>query len=267
MSFDEKKKLSKEKKKGRRETQDKQNIQVDERIAASHPFVNQSQRSGESRPSTGDAQFEAAIQASVAATSHGILEEDAIIEKAIRASVAELHLTSEDDDDSDAVRTVIQASVNEAAQARHQETSNSYANAFDGAADRDKGIETALYRSVQEHQAPSNEHHPLANVDFDDSGVDTDDDANIKLAIERSSSSSIDASNRESSTDDLQKAVELSMQAHEEREQSLEKAKTEEEVLLEYVKQQSLVEDQRRQVLNGQITQDNKITKMRLDQP
>lgn len=212
-------------------------------IHASHPFVAQTQKSQESDPSRDDAEFEEAIQASVAATSRGNPEEDQMIERAIRASVLELQLASKEGDNNEAIQRAIKASVAEAAQARSEDYSKPRATALDGVGDHEKELAAALQHSVQSNQQLDGR-HPVAGVDFDDSGVDTDDDENIKAAIERSKSTPTREPRFGNEDDGFQTAIELSRKANEEHEQDLSKSKTEEEIVLEYVKKQSLAEEQ-----------------------
>lgn len=224
-------------------------------IRASHPYVGQPQKSQESNPSHEGPDFEEAIRTSVAATSHGNPEEDQMIERAIRASVMELHLASKEGDDHEAIQRAIQASVAEAVSARNEDRSNPRPATLDGAEDHEKKLAAALQRSVQESRR-SEEGHLLADVDIDDSGVDTDDDENIKAAIKRSKSTQIEQLRGEMDGDELQTAIELSRKAHEEHQQDLSTSKTEEEIVLEYVKKQSLAEEQLKKSLSANRNQD-----------
>lgn len=211
-------------------------------VPPSHPFIRQ--KSESSSPEHDD--FEEAIKASVAATSRGDPEEDKMIERAIRASVQELHLASSEGDDMDAIQRAIQASVAEASRARNNDFAKPPPEAMDGAGDHGKELEAVLHRSLLEHRSSQNRSN-LANVDFDDSGVDTDDDDNIKTAIEKSKSAEGGGPEAADLNDEeLRKAMEISKKDHEEHEQTLSKSKTEEEIVLEYVKRQSLAEEQYR---------------------
>lgn len=160
-------------------------------------------------------EFEEAIQMSVAATSKGDPNEDALIEKAIRASVTELQASKEGDDD-EALQKAIQASVAEAASHR------------------------------SEHQRPSLARKPteIADLDFDDSGIDTDEDENIKIALA--------SSEKLHSTEHRDEELDLALKASkEEHEEGLTKQKTEEEIVLEYVKKQSLAEEEYRKSIGA----------------
>ena len=245
-TIEERKRHSAEKKKNKKGTKGKVVEKVPPAMPFSHPFVRQSTEG--SSPEKVD--FEEAIKASVAATSHGDPEEDKMIERAIRASVEELHLASKEGDDKDALQRAIQASVTEANRVRQQEKSEPHAEGLDGADDHNKALEAALHRSLQDHhlsQINSNN----TTVDFDDSGVDTDDDENIKLAIERSKSESASLRVPDLSDDDLRKAMETSKKDHEKHELGLNKSKTEEEIVLDYTKRQSLAEERLKRNLTG----------------
>lgn len=166
-----------------------------------------------------------------------------MIERAIRASVTELQLASKKGDNDEAIQRAIQASVAEAAQARNEYCSKPQPTTMGGASNHEEELAAALQRSVQVNQVLE-ERHPLADVDFDDSGVETDDDENIKAAIERSKSPPTRQAGGGKEEDDFQIAIELSRKAQEEHEQGMSKSKTEEETVLEYIKKQSLAEEQ-----------------------
>lgn len=240
-TIEERKKSSAEKKKEKKKGKSNAPEEAFAEIHASHPFVAQTQKPQKPDSSGDDADFEEAIQASVAATSRGNPEEDQMIERAIRASVMELQMASNDGDNNEAIQRAIQASVAEAAQAR-EDNSEPRPTALDGAGDHKKELAAALQHSVQGNQQ-SDERYPVADVGFDDSGVDTDDDENVKAAIERSK---LTPTGNGKDDDDFQTAIELSRKASEEHEQGPSKSKTEEEIVLEYVKKQSLAEEQLR---------------------
>lgn len=242
-TIEEREKVMAEKRKEKKHTKGNATEDAYAELHASHPFVSQTQTTIESDPSHNGADFEEAIRASVAATSRGNPEEDQMIEKAIRASVKELHLASREDDNSGAIQKAIQASVAAANRARCEGRSNIRSTIWDGAGNHKKELAAALRSSMQEVQQPKDP-HPFTGVEFDDSGVDTDDDDNIKAAIERSKWMPAGQPMDEKDENDFRKAVELSRKAHEELEQGLSKSKTEEEIVLEYVKRQSLVEEQ-----------------------
>ena len=212
-------------------------------LHASHPFINRSQKSQGSDLNHDGADFEEAIRVSVAATSRGNPEEDQMIERAIRASVEELHLASKDVDRNEAIHRAIQASVSEATNARNEDHSAEIRSSrMNKRGDHKKELAAALQRSMEENQK-QDIRETLTDVNSEDSGVDTDDDANIKAAIELSKSTPTGQIMGIEDKNDFQTAIELSKKAHEEHEQGLWKSKTEEEIVLDYVKKQSLAEE------------------------
>lgn len=184
------------------------------------------------------AAFEEAIQTSVAATSKGDSEQDKLIERAIRASVLELQSASKEGDNDEAVQRAIQASIVEATRARTEKLT---AGTPHDVNDHEEQLEAALHRSISMHDNTGlqREPHPLANVDFDDSGIDTDDDMNIKAAINESKTT-LGAESPSHEDRNLQKAVQESLKAHEEHELVVARAKAEEDMVLNHVKRLSL---------------------------
>ncbi|KAL8694582.1 MAG: hypothetical protein Q9218_000764 [Villophora microphyllina] len=182
------------------------------------------------------ATFEKAIQEAVQATSRGDQQQDDMIERAIRASVMELRAASKTGDEDQAVQKAIKASIVEASRAREAVSASGQTSSKH----HEEGLRLALQRSVSSHPV---EEGSMEN-EFDDSGVETDDDENMKIAIERSNSIG-----RQSHSDDpeLQKAMEESRQAHVHHGETLQRQRTEEDIVLEYVKKQSLLEEQHRQ--------------------
>ena len=171
-------------------------------------------------------EFEEAIKASVAATSRGNLEEDQMIERAIRASVMELQSASRQQDSNDeaTLQRAIKASIAEAQRGRAAE--------HDGSAEHDRDLELSLQTSLAQ---------PQSREDFDDSGIDTDDDEHIHAAIEKSKTGlSTDGSKDE----ELERAIELSKKAHEDHTNELSKTQTEEDIVMEYMKKQSSLEQE-----------------------
>ena len=175
--------------------------------------------------------FEEAIRNSVAATSKGNPTEDALIERAIRASVTELQVASQEGDD-DAIHRAIQASVIEASKTdREQDANEKYR----------QQLEAALQMSMEDCQVQNAEHRESAKYTEDDSGVETDDDENIKMALEESKTLFNSLPARENM--ELQKALDQSRQHQETRKAE----RSEEEIVLDYIKRQSFAEAQHRQ--------------------
>ena len=185
-------------------------------------------------------ELEECIRASVAATSRGNPEEDQMIERAIRASVKELQAASAQGDDEAAIQRAIRASMAEAQRGRVASESIDEHND-----QHDQSLEKALQHSLQEHHPLTQERSPLNNEqDFDDSAIDTDDDEHIQNAIERSKT---DISKSSPKDAELDRAIELSKKAHEDHSENSNKSKTEEEIVLGYVKKQSALEEEHRQ--------------------
>ncbi|MCJ1386371.1 hypothetical protein MMC17_009497 [Xylographa soralifera] len=183
--------------------------------------------------------FEEAIRHSVEVTSTGNAEEDGMIEKAIRASVAELQKAPIEYNDSEALEQAIQASLRQAKRARSHQIPPPSALPTN-TTEHDEELDKALRRSRQDYNGANDSEELHICNDWDDSGVDTDDDENIKLALKHprlpanSAPAYID--------DDLQRALKISEQDHRSREDGKLVARSEEEIVLEYIKKQSLAE-------------------------
>lgn len=167
--------------------------------------------------------FEQAIKASVAATSRGDPDEDFMIERAIRASVSELHRAQQGPalSDEETLERAIKASVVEAS-ARHppDEEEGHEIQMIDSENSEHRAI---VERSLQESLRSLNPRLPSNPPVHED--VDSDDDENMRAAIV------------------------ASRVAHEEAQR---REKTEDEILLKAVEKQSLLEAEYRQKLQRQ---------------
>lgn len=186
------------------------------------------------------AEFEHAIHASVAATSRGNIEEDEMIERAIRASIRELQSAEGSTlTDQEALERAIQASITSSG--RHASEPESVNDALDHQAitmtDEEAEHQAALEKAIQASLAAYKLNEAPAAAD----DVDTDEDENVKLAIQMSK----DEPPAQSKEDKMLKLV--LQQSHDDST----KAKTEEETVLEYVKKQSLLEEQHRLAKEG----------------
>ncbi|CAO2657845.1 Nn.00g071050.m01.CDS01 [Neocucurbitaria sp. VM-36] len=91
-------------------------------------------------------------------------------------------------------------------------------------------------------------------------GLDHDDDADLKKALEESQATGSKSHSQPHGHDqdddaELKKALEESEKAEKERMEKLEKQKTEEDIVMEYVRKQSLLEEEHRQrILQGRDT-------------
>jgi hypothetical protein len=218
--------------------------------------------------------YEEAIRKSVTATSRGNPQEDAIIERALRASVRELQQAQKNGEiENEAYQKAVAASVSEAKRARGELTAkDEKANPMEnhGTADEDDEVLTrALTQSLADYkpgqlQSPpyENGHHDRHQGEHDwssDSGLGTDDDEDFKRTLEESKRLHTENQNKQSvvninevtndvnDEDDLKRAITESEIAHKTWEEDLARQKTEEEIVLEYVKKQSLLEEQHEQ--------------------
>jgi len=247
LSFDERKKLHEERK-ARRETERKKtegepghrNCPFCRRDTAhSHkPRAVQTTPIVPGSEEDQTAEFEHAIHASVAATSRGNADEDAMIERAIRASIRELQSAEGSTlTDQEALERAIQASI--ISSGRHDsepETptqSHQPITMTDEEAEHQAALEKAIQASLAQYKLTQK---PTAVVD-----ADSDEDENVKLAIQMSKDEPPVPSDEE-------RMLKLALQqSHEDSA----KAKTEEETVIEYVKKQSLLEEQHRKVKEG----------------
>lgn len=187
LSFDERKKKAKNKKFWKNGQLETNKAGADSANASSSFPLHHAQTYPTSGiASSGNAEFEEAIQTSIAATSQGIPEQDKLIERAIRASVLELQSAAKEDDDG-AMQRAIQASIDEAIRVRKE---NGLQGTLSETEDHENQLKDALHRSISIHESVNLEgtRQSLASYDLDDSGIDTEDDENMKLAIERSKS-------------------------------------------------------------------------------
>ena len=258
MHFQERKDLAEQKAKG---IEAKHTKMVD--TPAVHASETVSVNTPEVPVTESETSFEHAIKESVAVTSKGNPEEDRIIERAIRASVAELQRASREGDDEDAVQRAIHASVLEAGQQEPQ-AGPGHQGADVDLASRDR-LEALIRQSVGKNGASSRDILHGTSPKDDDSGIDTDDDENIQLALQESKKSLSNATTRTDDHDDelvraleasisatkttestheqeLSNALQASQKAHSEHEEKLSQADKEEQIVLDYIKKQSLIE-------------------------
>jgi UDP:flavonoid glycosyltransferase YjiC (YdhE family) len=223
--------------------------------------------------------YEEAIQKSVTATSCGNPLEDAIIERALRASVRELQQAQENGEvEDEAYKRAVAASVLEAKRARGELTAkDEKSNPMEedtGATDEDDlALTQALTQILQDqnigpqHPPPYEKHGQDGEHDLSsDSGLGTDDDEDFKRTLEESKRLHTENQNKQRTVsttdvvgsidddDDLKRAITESETEHKMREETLARQKTEEEIVLEYVKKQSLLEEQHKQNLKKGTT-------------
>jgi hypothetical protein len=206
--------------------------------------------------------FETAIQHSITATSKGNPAEDKVLERALRASVAELQSSKGGDGDPEALDRALEASIKEAARARAESEAQ-----VKEQADHEAELRLAIQQSMEDFHLsnqPTDEHH-YHDEDSDWSDVDSEERESFKLAL--TESKKMHDEKVAVPTDDLdeetKRAIEESKASYEKHGEELTKAKTEEEIVLEYVKKQSLAEAEHKKAVTetteipgGQIDDD-----------
>ncbi|KAI0626095.1 Glycosyltransferase family 1 protein [Pyrenophora tritici-repentis] len=226
-------------------------------------------------------ELERAIAASVAESSRGNAEQDQLLASAIRASVAELERApagtiASQQDEEEALHRALTASLEEARKAnvtdeeqraleetlrkslletrvRRQHGSDSE---WDSDADTKEGEE---YRRIIAESKELAHMHANHAEDYATSAQGAQQESGIMDAMSQAIAASTDgstdvgtiASPRETHYEDddadLQRVLEESEKAETERMQMLEKQQTEEDIVMEYVRKQSLLEEQHRQ--------------------
>jgi len=193
-----------------------------------------------------DAQFEHAINTSVSATSRGDPEEDRLIERAIRASVAELQSARKLQlSEQEAIERAIKASVSEASRDAKGKTPLERHDSAKGRFMDKDSLEESLQRSLQEYSFAT------PGPTGDQTGVDADS-ITLRHATEDSNGKGTAAEwlrgRPRGEDEDLQKAIAESKKSHRKYEEDRARAMMEEEIVLKYVEQQSLEEDQHSKV-------------------
>ncbi|KAH7391206.1 glycosyltransferase family 1 protein [Cadophora sp. MPI-SDFR-AT-0126] len=247
LSFDERKKLHEERKARREAERKKSEGESGHRncpfcrrdTAHSHkPRAVQTTPIVRASEEDQNAEFEHAIHASVAATSRGNAEEDAMIERAIRASIRELQSAEGSTlTDQEALERAIQASIMSSGRHTSEPETPTQSHQSITMTDEEAEHQAALEKAIQASLAQYKLSQEPAVVD----DVDTDEDENVKLAMQMSKDEPPIPS-------DEDRMLKLALQqSHEDSA----KAKSEEETVIEYVKKQSLLEEQHRKTKEG----------------
>lgn len=204
-------------------------------------------------------ELERAIQASVAETSRGDPNEDELIERAIRASVAELERpVLAEEDEEEAMQRALKASIEEASK-------------HGASAEEQKMLEETLKASLMDKGGRTRNGHG-SDSEWDSSDDTEEDEEYQRIIAESKELAHLHSQNpneylehtatgaqesgimvgrraEEGEDDDdeaMRKVLEESARAEQVRMEGLEKQKTEEEIVLEYVKKQSLAEEEHR---------------------
>jgi hypothetical protein len=193
------------------------------------------------RPSSAeDAEFERAIQASVRETSRGNAEEDARIEAAIRQSVMAVRQQGELPTPVPTSKEKDIKGHNIFEDSEYQITDEEYQALIEQALQESltghsSGIPLPQHAGISELEAAPSRHtvgHGGAH------GHDEDEDEHLKQAIEQSKKPYAMASGQALDDDEFERAIAASKEDMQ-REQS---QRTEEDIVMEYVKKQSLAE-------------------------
>ncbi|KAI9853084.1 MAG: hypothetical protein M1838_001585 [Thelocarpon superellum] len=216
--------------------------------------------------------FEEAIQQSVASTSCGNAAEDALIERAIRASVTELVVAQREQlSDAHCMDRAVNASMLVASRMT-AEGHPAYQKLAVTSEEHRAALHSSLYHSLQQqgHVQPHPRRHSGTDLDWDDSAVETEDDETLKRVLETSKAETskagasheaelhkaIEASKASHPQPqveaELAKAIEDSKASHRQQQAEAEKSKTEEEIVLAYVQRQSLAEAEHKRALDQQ---------------
>jgi hypothetical protein len=221
-------------------------------------------------------ELEAAIRASVSETSRGDADEDEMIAQAIRASMAELDRPIENaEDEEEALQRALRASVEEAGRHGASEEEQRVleetlkASLLDrgrirrrrrgsdsewDSSDSDTQDDEEYRRVMEESKAMAELYHSRADNAHrglqDDGAGDT---TSLGDTIQSASSIATMAGAEPTAPDDeeqaLKRVLEESERAERERVAALAKQKSDEEIVMEYVKRQSLAEEEHRRRL------------------
>ena len=228
-----------------------------------------------------DHEYESAIKETIAQTSRGNPEEDAMIERAIRASVKELKNTQSPDNHNEAYERAIAASIAESK--KNQSADGTHDPKHE--AELEKALKESLAINQQHFEeghkvnqtSPRSQRH-AHGIYESSSELDTEDEDNYKKAMAESTkmgstlsdTTTIDEQYHSALKEAIQqseidhadhsvKSAEVDKAHNEELKKAiaeseahgndLKKQKTEEEIVLEYVKKQSLLEEEHKKAM------------------
>ncbi|KAF2219485.1 hypothetical protein BDZ85DRAFT_322273 [Elsinoe ampelina] len=197
----------------------------------------------ESHVEVEDEDLELAIQRSIQEASSGDREEDELLERAIRESVRQLEERPEHDDDEEsrAIEAAMQASLREAERLQRRGHQGEYGG-FGTLTSESKGRIEDGRSGAGPSSADTNQETGVINPSEQPPGYE---------AATATGSGSGEAAGEGESEDDEQRladAIRQSLQDHELKERE----RTEEEIVMEYVKKQSLLEEQHRKKMSGE---------------
>ena len=206
-----------------------------------------------------EGQLEHAIRAAVKATSRGDAEEDHNIERAIRASVAELlsaegeHVSEPEAIDRAVSASVLEASRNRAEPDHSQEKAPpataggapEYGPGGEGAREGE-ALRASLQQSLEQQRTPSTN---LANNYFAAGAAAEADDPHVNPASDGPPGNAGETTGQSTAADPadspgLRRAIAESLRLHDQRLQDEAQSKRDEEIVLDYIKRQSLAEEE-----------------------
>ena len=195
-------------------------------------------------------EYEHAIHHSVTSTSKGNADEDAIVERALRASLRELHGSRGSNRHADqAFQDAIQASIREFKKAQEEHAQQTGVASNKTEAEHDAELHDALTKSLEEYKMKERKHQE--HLDDSDSAIDTDHDEHFKRTIEETKRLHTEAELKKATApvhadddDELKKGIAASEEHEKQRQDELTRQKTEEDNVMAYVTKQSLREEE-----------------------
>lgn len=142
------------------------------------------------------------------------------------------------------MQRAIQASVAEAQRGRDAGRGMNDVNDNE----QDTSLQDAIRQSLQQSPPPYTAPPDIQAEDSNDSGIDTDNERDIEHAVAKSRA---DTSEANKNDPELQTVLELSQQSHRTHMEELARSKAEEEIVLEYVKKQSAIEEEKKSATAG----------------
>ncbi|KAF6826594.1 glucosyl glucuronosyl [Colletotrichum musicola] len=200
-----------------------------------------------------DDEFERAIRASVAETSRGNAEEDAAIEQAIRASVNHIRSSGQPLPDVRPQRSVLTDDKNADIfkSSELEITDEEYQQLIEQAIQQSMSMHASGVRTEQdEHGDDEAFQRALEESRIHQEAPPYEDDEELKRVLAESQMHHDEGETEEQ--EQLRRAIEASEAAHKDQMSRDAAARTEEDIVMEYVKKQSLAEEEfRRQSAKG----------------
>lgn len=199
-----------------------------------------------------DEEFERAIRASVAETSRGNAEEDAAIEQAIRASVNHIRSSGQPLPDARPQRSVLTDDKNADIfkSSELEITDEEYQQLIEQAIQQSMSMHASGVRTGQEEHEDDEAFQRALAESRVHQAPRYEDDEELKRVLAESQMHHDEGETEEQ--EQLRRAIEASEAAHKDQMSRDAAARTEEDIVMEYVKKQSLAEEEfRRQSSKG----------------